>query len=169
MKRVLGSIAVAGACAAALLTAGAPASAGAPPSPTITPVLGGLSTPRGIAFDGQGAMYISESGAAGTQTAGLTRTGKVSKYPKGWHKPAWTHTFTSFYGPSPGGGSDVLGPEGISAMGNRCTNGNGGRTGWNRRWHRHDCQVAVIMSESTPGILKDSGVDSDRITATWQS
>jgi hypothetical protein len=121
----------------------------ASPTATITPVLGGLAAPRGIAFDGQGSMYVSESGVAGTSEAGVTGTGRVSKYlfssyVFGWTAPAWSVGFTSFYD-----GTDVLGPEGISAVGNGCAN--------RVPRLRGDCQIQMIMSESTPGILAASG------------
>ena len=29
---------------------------------TIAPVVGGLNSPRGVAFDGQGSMYVAEAG-----------------------------------------------------------------------------------------------------------
>src|SRR3954447_26793455 len=96
-KRFSGTIGIAGVCALTLLTAGTPSVAGVGSGPTITPVMGGLNATRGIAFDGQGSMYVSESGAAGQGDAGLTRTGKVSKFAWGSHSPAWTRTFTSFY------------------------------------------------------------------------
>ena len=47
-------------------------------------------------------MYVSESGVAGTSEAGVTGTGRVSKYlfssyVFGWTAPAWSVGFTSFY------------------------------------------------------------------------
>ncbi len=149
-KKVSGSIAIAGVCAAALLTAGSPPAIGAT-EPTITPVMGAMNSPRGIAFDAHGSMYVSESGAAGAGAAGVTETGKVSKFAWGSTTPSWTHTFTSFYATQPGASSaDVLGPEGISALGSGCL-----KPG--REHARHGCRITMIMSESTPGILKNSG------------
>ena len=60
----------------------------AAPSATITPVLGGLAAPRGIAFDGKGSMYVAESGVAGPGDAGMTDTGKVDKFAWGQTTPA---------------------------------------------------------------------------------
>jgi len=160
-KKVSGPIAIAGVCAVALLTAGAPPALGTT-GPAITPVMGAMNSPRGIAFDAGGSMYVSESGAAGAGATGVTQTGKVSKFAWGSHTPAWTDAFTSFYATQPGASSaDVLGPEGISALGNGClkhgddrSDDQGDRRGTG---HANDCQVTMIMSESTPGILKDSG------------
>jgi hypothetical protein len=165
-RKVSGSIGIGGVCAVALLAAGTPSAAGVQAAPGITTVMGGLNSPRGIAFDGRGSMYLSESGAAGAGAAGLTQTGKVSKFDWGSNVPAWTDAFTSFYARQPGAASaDVLGPEGISALGNGCrTSGQWGDKGhdgrhheWRREGHGKSCQVAMIMSESTPGIFKDSG------------
>ena len=142
---------------------------------SITPVLTGLAAPRGIAFDGQGSMYVAESGLAGTGTAGLTQTGKVSKYRWGSTTPSWSTPFSSVYATEdPTAPPDVLGPEGLSATsgwcgehhhgyGNDNNNGNGhgyGRT-VGRHHHHHDhgrgCGVSMIMSESTPGVAAMSG------------
>src|SRR4051794_9776403 len=69
----------------------------AAPAATITPVVGGLAAPRGIAFDGKGAMYVAESGVAGPGAAGLTMTGKVDKFLPGGTKPTWSTPFHSLY------------------------------------------------------------------------
>jgi hypothetical protein len=92
-------------------------------------------------------MYVSQSGVAGPGQEGMTTSGLVSKYPWGQTTPAWSVHFNSLYEPPPGSPPgtppDVLGPEGISAMGNGCMkNGNGQRNG---------CQVQMVTSESTPG------------------
>jgi hypothetical protein len=122
---------------------------------SIKPVLSGLAAPRGIAFDGRGDMYVAESGIAGSGTAGLTHTGKVSKYRWGSHTPAWTTLFDSLYASEdPSQPPDVLGPEGLSAMGNGCM-----RHDHHRHGHGHHgggCQVQMIMSESTPGVLAET-------------
>src|SRR5689334_25025579 len=76
---------------------GSVAPALATPTVSITPVLGGLAAPRGIAFDGQGSMYVAQSGVAGSGAAGLTHTGLVSKYPWGQTVPAWSVGFNSLY------------------------------------------------------------------------
>lgn len=130
--------------AAVGLLAAAPANA--TPTVSITPVLGGLAAPRGIAFDGMGSMYVAESGVAGAGAAGLTHTGKVDKYARGSTTPSWSTSFNSLYATEdPNSPPDVLGPEGISAVGNGCMRGDHGR--------RNGCQVEMITSESTPGIL----------------
>ncbi len=115
---------------------------------TVTPVVGGLNGPRGIAFDGQGSMYVAEAGnyiniAPGP--FGVTHTGKVSKFTlsAGAATPAWATHFDSVYD-SAHGGPEVLGPAGVSAMGSGCMkNSNGMREG---------CQVLVIISESKDGV-----------------
>ena len=148
--RVVARMAAGVAVLAAISLAGAVASALAAPSVTITPVLGGLAAPRGIAFDDQGSMYLSESGLAGVGEAGMTHTGLVSKYPFGQTTPAWSVGFNSLYvTEDPSAPPDVLGPAGISAIGNGCMkNSNGQRNG---------CQVQMISSESTPGVLGATG------------
>ncbi|HZR95530.1 MAG TPA: ScyD/ScyE family protein, partial [Gaiellaceae bacterium] len=100
----------------------------------------------GIAFDAQGSMYVSESGTAGHGDAGLTRTGRVTKYVHG--SAVWSTLFESFFASEdPSQPPDVLGPEGISALGN-CTNA---------RDRGHDaCQIRLIMSESRAGIAAES-------------
>ena len=129
---------------------GGAGSAHADPSVSITPVVGGLAAPRGIAFDGQGSMYVSESGVAGDGPAGMTHTGKVDKFARGATKPTWTTQFNSLYvTEDPSQPPDALGPEGISAFGNGCMKGSHGQ--------RNGCQVQMITSESTPGILEATG------------
>jgi hypothetical protein len=125
-------------------------SASASPTATITPVVGGLAAPRGIAFDGKGAMYVAESGVAGTGPAGMTTTGKVDKFLPGASTPTWSTGFNSLYeSENPAAPPDVLGPAGLSVVGNGCTkNSNGNRDG---------CQVVMITGESTPGVLAASG------------
>jgi hypothetical protein len=115
---------------------------------TITPVLGGLNGPRGVAFDGQGNMYVAEAGnyiniAPGP--FGVTHTGKVSKFTLSAGAPtqAWSTLFDSVYD-SAHGGPEVLGPAGVSALGSGCMkNSNGVREG---------CQVLAIISESKSGV-----------------
>ena len=66
-------------------------------------------------------MYLSQSGLAGSGEAGLTHTGLVSKYVFGQTTPAWSVGFSSLYATEdPSAPPDVLGPEGISAVGNGC-------------------------------------------------
>jgi hypothetical protein len=135
---------------AAISVVGPAAPAVAAPTVTITPVVGGLAAPRGIAFDGQGSMYVSQSGLAGSGPAGMTTTGLVSKYLWGQTTPAWSTPFNSVYvTEDPSAPPDVLGPEGISAVGNGCMK--------NSHGHRNGCQVQMITSESTPGLLQASG------------
>ncbi len=119
---------------------GAPNAAAAPPTVTITPWLGSLNAPRGVAFDGAGHFYVAESGVAGSGTQGLTHTGRVSRYSLGSTTPVWqTSTSSIFATEDPTQPPDVLGPEGVSAMGPGCNKNNNG------------CQVLVIMSESHDG------------------
>jgi len=131
------------------LLAAAP-SAAAGPSASITPVLGGLAAPRGIAFDGKGSMYIAESGVAGAGAAGLTHTGKVDKFARGATTPTWSTGFNSLYASEdPSAPPDVLGPAGLSAIGNGCMK--------NSHGVRNGCQVLMITGESTPGVLAATG------------
>ena len=135
---------------AAIAIVGPIAPALATPAVTITPVLGGLAAPRGIAFDGQDSMYLSQSGLAGAGEVGMTHTGLVSKYAWGQTTPAWSVGFNSLYvTEDPSAPPDVLGPAGISAVGNGCMKQSPGQ--------RNGCQVQMITSESTPGILAASG------------
>ena len=124
--------------------AGAPSAAAGGPSITVEPWLHGLNAPRGVAFDGAGNFYVAESGVAGAGTQGFTMTGRVSRYQLGSTTPVWQSSTSSVYASEdPTQPPDVLGPEGVSAMGNGCTkNSNGNRRG---------CQVLVIMSESHAG------------------
>jgi hypothetical protein len=123
-----------------------PSPASAHPGSRISLLVGGLAAPRGITFDSSGSMYVAESGVAGSGAAGLTRSGQVSQYR--WHRstPSWTTTFNSLYvSEDPTAPPDVLGPEGLSALSRDC------------REVRHGCQVRLITSESTPGVLAASG------------
>ena len=51
---------------------------------TITPVVSGLEGPRGVAFDGRGNLYVSETGRYITPidnvSFGVSRTGKVDRF-----------------------------------------------------------------------------------------
>jgi len=130
-----------GAACAVSLTVSVPAQAHSTPS--ITTVISGLNAPRGVSFDGRGAMYVAESGQAGTGPAGLTHSGKVSKYRWGATKPSWTTSFESlFVTEDPTQPPDVLGPEGLSSLGRSCVD-NGARGG---------CPVSLITSESHDGV-----------------
>ena len=146
-RAVTSAVGIAALAVTALVNAGA---AHADPSPSITPVLDGLAAPRGITFDARGAMYVSESGVAGNGPAGLTHTGAVVKFNRGSTTAAWTKKFNSLYvTEDPSQPPDVLGPEGLSAMANGCRKHN----------HRHHpaCQVLMVTSESTPGVLAATG------------
>jgi hypothetical protein len=119
-------------------------------APSISTVIGGLNAPRGLAFDQQGSMYVSEAGLAGQGSFGLTHTGQVSKYARGSTAPSWQTGFESLYSAEiPGQPPDVLGPAGISAVGNGCMKNSSGQ--------RMGCQLAMIMSVSHDGIAADSG------------
>lgn len=122
----------------------------AAPSVTITPVVGDLGAPRGIAFDGQGSMYVVESGVAGPGAAGLTRSGRVDKYAWGSTTPAWSTAFNSIYaGEDEGSPPDVLGPAGLSVIGNGCMKHSIGR--------RNGCQVQMVTGLSEPGVVNETG------------
>lgn len=108
---------------------------------SVTPVVTGLQQPRGLAFDGAGAMYVAEAGLPGPGSSGLT-TGAVDKYELGTTASRlWSQRFNAAYlseGPGP---PDVLGPSGLSATGSGCTAQSGG--------NRQGCQVLMIMSLSS--------------------
>jgi hypothetical protein len=75
---------------------------------TVTAVVTGLALPRGIAFDGLGAMYVAESGLPGPLAQGLTR-GAVDKYVLARSvQRVWSTSFTSAYA-RPLGPAEVLG------------------------------------------------------------
>jgi glucose/arabinose dehydrogenase len=140
----------AGVAALALSALVTPGAAHADSTPSITPVLGGLAAPRGITFDARGAMYVSESGLAGSGPVGMTHTGAVVKFNRGSTTAAWTRKFNSLYvTEDPSQPPDVLGPEGLSATANGC------RRHDDR--HRPACRVLMITSESTPGVLAATG------------
>jgi hypothetical protein len=127
--------------------------------PKITTFITNLNNPRGLAVDRQGSLYVSESGSPGAGEAGLTNTGKVSKYLRGSTTPVWSTTFQSFFA-----GTDVLGPEGISALGNNCTaRGHGDES----EQRDGGCQIRMIMSESHDGIYAASGKQLDATQAGW--
>lgn len=130
----------------------APAVSGA--SPTVTPVLGGLASPRGVTFDGLGAMYVAQAGSAGPDAAGITQTGGVSKYTLGSGAPAldWSTGFTSIYDTNPLGEHETIGPDGLSAMGSGCQKQSPGE--------RRGCQVLTITGESASG-LTNAGLTGD--------
>jgi hypothetical protein len=132
-------------------------SAAAASGPSITTVIPNLNTPRGITFDGRGSLYVAESGVAGAGAAGLTTSGRVSKYARGSTTPSWSTSFESLYATQdPTQPPDVLGPEGMSALANSCRKGDDGK-GDNNSGDDHSssgggCQVRMIMSESHDGV-----------------
>ena len=126
----------------ALVTTAAAAPAAAVDGPSVTSVLSGLTSPRGLAFDGQGSLYLAESGTAAGGLSGFTRTGRVSKYAGPGLDKVWSTRFTSLHD-SEHGTPEALGPEGISAVGNGCMGSSHGQ--------RNGCQVRMIMSESHAG------------------
>jgi len=118
------------------------AAAAAVDGPSVTSVLSGLTSPRGLAFDGQGSLYLAESGTAAGALSGFARTGWVSKDADPGLDKVWSARFTSLHD-SEHGTPEALGPEGISAVGNGCMGSSHGQ--------RNDCQVRMIMSESHAG------------------
>ncbi|TME57993.1 MAG: SMP-30/gluconolactonase/LRE family protein [Chloroflexi bacterium] len=115
---------------------------------TIAPVVGGLNSPRGVAFDGQGSMYVAEAGQffpIDVGPFGVSRTGKVDKFTFGGGaaNSVWSTAFDSLYD-SAHGAPEVLGPAGVSAIGNGCMKDSQGQ--------RNGCQVLVIISESRDGV-----------------
>lgn len=132
----------------ALAVAGVAAPAPAVGDPTFTPVVTGLNTPRGIAFDGQGSMYVAESGVPYPGDPGLSMTGRVSKWAWGSSSPSWQRSFESLHASEDGENVDALGPEGISALGRGCMKRSNGQ--------RNGCQVRMIMSLGHRVVEKES-------------
>ena len=109
---------------------------------TIAPVVSGLEGPRGVAFDGRGNLYVSETGkyfdiAAGP--FGVSRTGKVDRFrlSASGARLVWSTAFDSLYD-SAHGAPEVLGPEGITTF---CPG-----------TAADSCQVRMIESESRDGV-----------------
>lgn len=140
-RRVLAAVSLS---AVALFGSAVSSASGAPSTPTISPVITGLNAPRGVAFDGQGSLYVAQSGSWLSPAPGfnLTDTGSVTKYSGSSLTPAWSTRFSSVYDTDHG--PEVLGPEGISATGSGCMKKSNGQ--------RNGCQVKMIMSESTKGL-----------------
>jgi hypothetical protein len=119
-------------------------------------VVSGLNGPRGVAFDGQGSLYVAEAGKyfdIAPGNFGVSRTGKVDKYKLSGDglRLAWSTTFDSLYD-STNGGPEVLGPAGLSALGKGCGNENEGDNQGNSQGSSVGCQVRVIISESRDGV-----------------
>jgi hypothetical protein len=140
-RRVLAAVSLS---AIALFGGAVSGASGAPSTPTISPVITGLNAPRGVAFDGQGSLYVAQSGSWLSPEPGfhLSDTGSVTKYTGSSLTPAWSTRFSSVYDTEHG--PEVLGPEGISATGSGCMKLSKGQ--------RNGCQVKMIMSESTMGM-----------------
>lgn len=129
----------------ALGVAAAP-SAGA--ATTVTTVLTGLNNPRGVAFDGSGHLYVSESGVYSSSAPAVTHTGRVTKYRNagGTWRMVWRNGgFESLS--SAENGPEVLGPEGISVAGN---------------------DVTMIMSESINGIHAATGLNPHQLGVLFE-
>jgi glucose/arabinose dehydrogenase len=140
-------VATAVASVAATLTGATPGLAAKSSSITVHTVISGLNAPRGIAFDGAGNLYVAQSGRAGSGAAGLTHSGRVTKYVKNTSATSWSKRFESVYASEdPSAPPDVLGPEGLTAVTDGC-----------RQVSRRECQVRLIMSESHRGVAKMSG------------
>jgi hypothetical protein len=95
--------------------------AAASPTWTFNMVVSSLANPRGIAFDGKGAMYVAEAGLPlSTPSDGVTNTGAVDKYQfmsNAWSK-SWSKSFNSAYTHAHGA-PETIGPSGMSARGNK--------------------------------------------------
>ena len=141
LRRSTALIGLAALSALAVAPTAAQAVAAKPSSVKISTYISGLNAPRGIVFDARDRLYVAESGTAGTGAAGLTRTGKVTKYAKNSTKAVWSRSFESVFATQdPTQPPDVLGPEGLSAVQTGCKT-------WNR-----GCAVRLIVSESHKGV-----------------
>jgi len=146
-RRLFGGGAAALLAGAMLIGAGGGVSATA--GWTVKPVLSGLNGPRGVAFDGQGSLYVAEAGkffpVAGLNF-GASHTGRVDKYTLSGGAPTrvWSTLFDSVYDQAHGQ-PEVLGPAGVSAFGNGCETSNS---------HSQACHVLAIVSESRDGVNK---------------
>src|SRR5437899_2670745 len=108
----------------------------------ITPVVSGLEGPRGVAFDGRGNLYVSETGKyfdIAPGPFGVSRTGKVDRFrlSESGARLVWSTAFDSLYD-SAHGAPEVLGPEGITTF---CPGS-----------AADSCQVRMIESESRDGV-----------------
>lgn len=94
----------------------------ADPGYAVTPVVIGLSNPRGVAVDEAGNLFVAQAGAYQGEPqatppilAGDTMTGSVSKFNSAGN-PIWTRAFQSMFDTEHG--PEVLGPGGVSLAGN---------------------------------------------------
>lgn len=150
VRRRVVTVAAVTAIAGGVVGSGHATRAAADGSWSVSPVVGGLASPRGVSFDGLGAMYVAESGLPGPDAQGVTQTGAVDKYSQtsGGFSKTWSTTFTSLYSNDENGAS-ATGPEGISATGSGCMkNGSGQRNG---------CQILVILSGSAQQLVDQGG------------
>ncbi len=130
---------------AVALLAAAPATAASAGGPRISTVVSGLNSPRGVVVDRRGNIYVSESGVAGAGPAGLTMSGRVSRYNRGSSTPTWSTPFESVYATVDGATApDVLGPEQLSSQGFGCAMHTG-------------CPISLITSDSHDGVAALSG------------
>ncbi|HXH27481.1 MAG TPA: ScyD/ScyE family protein [Candidatus Polarisedimenticolia bacterium] len=127
-----------------------------PEPPGIRPVVTGLNNPRGVAVDGRGNLYVAEAGPyLGTDPNHETgdehglSTGRVTK----WTEPGtdrqekvWSTSFGSLYD-NVNGIPEVLGPSGLSAIGNGCMDHSHGR--------HAACALVTIIGESARGVLAE--------------
>src|SRR5438132_14019573 len=124
---------------------------------TIAPVVSGLEGPRGVAFDGRGNLYVSETGKYFSNVTGVdfgvSRTGKVDRFrlsESGAHL-VWSTAFDSLYD-SAYGAPEVLGPEGITTF---CPG-----------TAADSCQVRMIESESHDGVVATTSTLEHTFTQT---
>ena len=148
MKNQSRNVLFVGLSVTAMVGAGLATPSGVGAATTVTTLFGGLNAPRGIAFDGQGSMYVAESGRALVGDPGISMTGRVSKYASGSTAASWRTSFESLHTNEHSGPPDALGPEGISAIGRGCMNRSNGQ--------RNGCQIQMIMSESHDGVAAAS-------------
>jgi hypothetical protein len=162
---VLGALTAA---SAALALSAGPGASGVAALPihawNIQPVITSLNEPRGLSFGAQSALYVAEAGLAGTGAAGVTHSGAVSKYrwAGGRLEPAWSTPFASMFTPSPGGGTQVLGPSGVSANSGSCATQTHHRSSGSDHTKR-SCVVQAVLSESHQGARADFGLDAPQI------
>lgn len=115
-------------------------------SPTVTTVVSGLASPRGIVFDGSGFMYVAQSGVSGPGPSGVTQSGSVSKYKVtlSGANLEWSTPFTSIYDTDPQGRPEAEGPEGLALLGSGCQR--------NPLGNPRGCQVLTVTSDSVSGL-----------------